>query len=127
MLLQKAEAAYDASFERLKQAVARSKAHPGKPHADFQRVHRAYLTTDEKCSEAELSESKAEADWLRACLAERDAEIDLLMLQWGHSNQQLDSAVSTASAALSSAKTLKKIADFRCSNLGSTVESEDDT
>ena len=73
-----------------------------------------------------MSESKAEADWLRARLAERDAEIDFLMLEWGHSNQQLDYAVATASAALSSANALKQIADFRCSNLESTVESEDD-
>ena len=46
---------------------------------------KAYLAADEKCTEAELSESKAESDWLRARLAERDAEIDLLMLQYERS------------------------------------------
>ena len=40
-------------------------------------------------------------------MAERDAELDLLMLQWGHSNQQLDSAVETARTAVSTAKSLE--------------------
>lgn len=80
MLLEKADAAYDASFERLKQTVAHSKAHPGMWQAicrfstDFQRVRKAYLAADEKCTEAELSESKAEADYLRDSLAEREMQ-----------------------------------------------------
>ena len=50
---------------------------------------------------------------LRAQLAERDAEIDLLLLQWGHSNQHFDSAVETARAAVSTAKSLGEIASSR--------------
>ena len=59
--------------------------------------------------EADMAEKDAEIALLRAELAERDAQIDLLTLQWGHTCQQLDSAVATASAAVSSAKTLENI------------------
>ena len=112
--MEKAEATYDASFASLQRAVARHEAHPGRPRADFQRVDRAYRAADAaKCTEAELHEAKAESDWLRARLAERDAEIDLLMLQWGHSNQQLDSSVATASEAAYCAQ--NGPGKFRCS------------
>ena len=67
-------------------------------------MHKAYLAADEKCTEAELSESKAESDWLRARLAERDAEIDLLMLQYERSNQELDRTAEIAREALKIAK-----------------------
>ena len=33
---------------------------------------------------------------MRLRLVERDAEIDLLMLQWGHSCKQLENSVATA-------------------------------
>ena len=103
-LMEKAEAAYDASFERLQRAAALSKEHPRKPYAEFKRVHKAYLAADEKCTEAELSESKAESDWLRARLAERDAEIDLLMLQYEQSNQSLERTAEIAREAVKIAK-----------------------
>ena len=44
--------------------------------------------------EADMAEKDAEIAILRAELAERDAQIDLLTLQWGHTCQQLDSAVA---------------------------------
>ena len=81
---------------------------------------------DDKHCEAQLGAKDALIDVLRAQLAERDAEIDLLMLQWGHSNQQLDSAVATASEAVSCAKRAQEIPMFRSSDIGSTVESDDD-
>ena len=51
-----------------------------------------------------MSESKAESDWLRARLAERDAEIDLLMLQYERSNQELERTAEIAREALNIAK-----------------------
>ena len=125
-LLEKAEAASDAAFQRLKRAVACNEASASVSNAEFNRLHKAYRVADEKSNEAQMNELQAENDWLLARLVERDAEIDLLMLQWGHSCKQLENSVATASTALSSAKRLHEISMFRSSEHGSTVESDHD-
>ena len=123
---EKAETAEDAAFARFKGAAAHHRASEGVKSAEFQRIHRAFQAASTTYDEAHLRSKDAEIDVLRAQLAQRDAEIDLLMLQWGHSNQQVVSAVATASEAVSSAKAAREIPMFRSSDIGSTIESDDD-
>ena len=80
----------------------------------------------DKDTAAQFAAKDAQIALLRAQLAERDAELDLLMLQWGHSNQLADSAVDTARTAVSTAKSLEEIARCARSDLGSTMESRSD-
>ena len=124
--LEKAEAASDAAFAKVRRIAACSAEHESMSSAQVQEHAHKMNAACTQSDEADMAEKDAEIALLRAELAERDTHIDLLMLQWGHTCQKLDSAVATASAAVSSAKTLCEIPMFRSSDLGSTVESDDD-
>ena len=51
----------------------------------------------------------AEIDLLRAQLAQRDAELDLPMLQWAHSNQCLAKTAEIAQESLKLAKSAQNL------------------
>ena len=76
-----------------------------------------------------LAEKDAEISLLRAQLDDRDAQLDLIMLQWAHSNTVVESVTNIAARAtqqlVERLQSEKKSAVAR-SDLGCVEESESD-
>ena len=124
--LEKAEDAEDAATAKL-MSVIKLKP-PDRPWETWRRWHDLFDTRSDQHDEAELAAKDAEIKLLRAQLDERDALLELVMLQWAHSNAVVDSVTDLAARAIrhnESVKSQKKSAVAR-SELGSTDEPDSD-
>ena len=102
---------------------------PDKPWAAWSRWHTAFERRHEAYQAALLAEKDAEISLLRAQLDDRDAQLDLIMLQWAHSNTVVESVTNIAARAtqqlVERLQSEKKSAVAR-SDLGCVEESESD-
>ena len=85
-------------WERLRERIERSELPEGPPSKARTQAAHAMLELYERLGKAELAftearceAAEAENEWLRAQLAERDAEMQLLVVEWGQSVQEFTS------------------------------------
>ena len=81
-------------------------------HSEKLACHEQFSKADTRHRDAEDGCHEAEKSLLRAQLAEKDAELELAMLQWGQTAQELASAVVNAKECLDIAR--------KCTEAGQT-------
>jgi hypothetical protein len=106
--VKRAEAAVESADEKEALAWARFKRASERlkqcKHSEKFACHEQFSKADTRHRDAEDGCHEAEKSFLRAQLAEKDAELELVMLQWGYTAQGLASATARAEECLDIAR-----------------------